>query len=153
MTGYLYLAPAAAGKTQYALQRVREIARTPGVQPRVLVANPQQVRAWQRRLAEQGGALGVHVLTFDRLHAALLSAAGAPVTVISDPVQYRLVRAIVDGLPLRHYASLRDSPGFVQALQRLFGELQVSGIEPAAFDRAVAASGADARLADLVAAL
>ena len=112
----VYLAPAAAGKTSCVLHLVRDAARDLKSVPRVVVPTRLQVRAWRRRLAEAGGAIGVRVLTFDRLYADCLTAAGEVYTELSDPVQYRLIRQIVDDLQLAHYAPIIDRPGFIHIL-------------------------------------
>ena len=92
----LYLAPAAGGKTTYVLARARAAGRDLTATQRVIVPSHLQARAARRRLAEMGGAIGVRVLTFDRLHAEILNAAGAIHTELSEPVQCRLIRAIID---------------------------------------------------------
>ncbi|MGA9348019.1 MAG: PD-(D/E)XK nuclease family protein [Anaerolineae bacterium] len=149
MSIHLYLAPAATGKTAYAVDLVRDAARGLHATPRVLVPTHLQVRAWRRRLAEDGGAIGVRVATFDRLYAECLSAAGEVYTELSDPVQYRLIRSVVDDLPLIHYASLTERPGFIQVLEDLIGELKTARIWPDTFTQAVAALGDEPRLREL----
>jgi hypothetical protein len=67
MTIRLYLTPAAAGKTGYVLDRVRQAAQGLQVVPRVVLPGHLPVRACRRRLAEADGAMGVRLLTFDRL--------------------------------------------------------------------------------------
>jgi hypothetical protein len=52
MTAKLYLAPAAAGKTEYVLNVVREAARGLRAIPRVVVPTYLQVRAWRHRMGE-----------------------------------------------------------------------------------------------------
>lgn len=146
---HLYLAPAAAGKTAYALTLARETARHLAAEARVCVATRLQVRAGQRRLAQAGGAIGVRVFTFDDLVAECLNAAGEAYTRLSEPVQYRLLRASVDQLPLNHYQSLTDKPGFIQVLQDLIRELKVSKIDPQHFRQAVVALGDEPRLREL----
>jgi ATP-dependent helicase/DNAse subunit B len=149
MPAHLYLAPAANGKTAYVLNRVRQAAGDLQATPRVVVPTHLGVGAWRRRLAEAGGAIGVRVVTFDWLYAACLNAAGEVYTELSEPVQYRLIRAIVDQLPLSHYAPLTDRPGFVQILQGLIGELKVAQVRPADFAHAVVALGDQPRLREL----
>jgi RecB family exonuclease/superfamily I DNA/RNA helicase len=172
MSTHLYLAPAAAGKTAYSLDLARTTAQGLAAEPRIVVASHLQVRAARRRLAEMGGAIGVRVLTFDRLCEEVLNAAGEIYTTLSEPVQYRLLRALLDStlpvggsldlssspLPagggteersLRHYAPLINRPGFVQVLQRLIGELKAACIHPDDFARAVRAMGGEPRLAEL----
>ena len=108
----LYISPAATGKTAYVLSLARGASRDLAATPRVVVPTHLQARAARRRLAEgcgaaQGdatrcGAIGVRVLTFDRLYAEVLDAAGEIYVELSEPVQYRLIRAVVDSLPLTH---------------------------------------------------
>ena len=149
MPVHLYLAPAASGKTAYVLARAQAVARDLAAVPRVVVPTHLQARAARRRLAETGGAIGVRVLTFDRLYAEVLDAAGEIYVELSEPVQYRLIRAVVDSLSLIHYAPLADRPGFIQVLQRLIGELKAARVHPDDFARAVRTLGDEPRLAEL----
>jgi ATP-dependent helicase/DNAse subunit B len=145
----LLLAPAAAGKTAYALHLARDATRGLQATPRVVVPTHLQVQAWRRRLAETGGALGARLLTFDGLYAECLNAAGEAYTELSDPVQYRLIRSIVDDLALRHYAPLAARPGFIQVLEGLIGELKAARVYPEDLVQAVEALGGEPRLREL----
>lgn len=146
---HLYLAPAASGKTAYLVARARELAQGLRVTPRVVVPTQLQARAWQQRLAASGGALGVRVGTFDTLYRDILAAAGVTVIRLTEPIQYRLLRALSAEAELAHYAPLRAMPGFVQAVHELIRELKAGGVEPEAFAEAVAALGDEPRLAEL----
>jgi len=145
----LLLAPAAAGKTAYVLGLARDAAQGLRSTPRVVVPTHLQVRSWRRRLAEAGGAIGVRLLPFDRLYAECLNAAAEATTELSEPVQYRLIRSVVDNLPLAHYAPLAGRPGFIQVLGGLIAELKAARIHPQAFARAVEAMGGEPRLGEL----
>jgi hypothetical protein len=145
----LFVAPAAAGKTAYAVETARSAAAGLAALPRVLVPGLLQGQSWRRRLGESGGSLGVRVLTFDQLCQECLSAAGEVYVWLSEPVQYRLIRAVVDGLPLQHYAALAHSPGFIQVLEGLIAELQSAGVQPERFGQAVTALGAGPRLEEI----
>lgn len=151
MPTILSLAPAAAGKTTYALNLARQAAQGLAGVPRVVVATRLQAAAARQRLAAAGGALGVRILTFDDLYTECLAAAGEVYTELSEPVQYRLLHAIVDALPLRHYASLIGRPGFIQALQRLIGELKAAQIRPEHLVASVQQMGGEPRLQELAA--
>jgi RecB family exonuclease/superfamily I DNA/RNA helicase len=151
MPTILNLAPAAAGKTTYVLEAARQAAQGLVGVPRVVVATRLQAAAARQRLAAAGGALGVRVMTFDGLYTECLAAAREVYTELSEPVQYRLLRAIVDSLSLRHYASLTGRPGFIQALQRLIGELKAAQIYPEQFAARVQQMGAEPRLQELAA--
>jgi len=126
----LYLAPAGAGKTEFLVQHVRQAAAGLNSAPRVCVASALQARSWRQRLAAAGGAIGVMVVTFDRLVADCLQTGGAAVTMLPDPVLYRLMRAVVDELDLRYYAALKNRPGFIQVLRRLIDEFKAAQISP-----------------------
>jgi len=151
MAVHLYLAPAGHGKTAYALDRARRAAADLACTPVVCVPTQLQVRAWRQSLAAEGGAIGVRVGTFDALYHSCLDAAGEAYTELSDPIQYRLLRALVDELPLVHYSPLKDRPGFIQVLQKLVGEWKAARIQPAALEHAVADMGSEPRLGELVA--
>ncbi len=145
----LYVAPAAAGKTAYAVTRAREAACALAGSVQVCVANQLQRRSWHQRLAEAGGALGVRVVSFASLYRDCLSAVGAALTELDDPVQHRLLRALVQGAELAHYAPLRDKPGFPVLLHDLIAELKAAGVGPAEFAGGVAAFGDEPRLREL----
>lgn len=161
MSTHLYLAPAATGKTATVLARARAAGRDLAAIPRVIVPTHLQARAARRRLAETGGAIGVRVLTFDGLYAELLNTPGEVYVELSEPVQYRLIRSLIDAPPpragerpgvritLSHYAPLADRPGFIQVLQRLIGELKAARVHPDDFAAAVRALGNEPRLAEL----
>jgi ATP-dependent helicase/DNAse subunit B len=154
MSSSLLIAPAGRGKTHYAIQRIREVLTSQPLAP-VTVILPNQVRVaeFRRRLAAAGGALGVNLLTFRSLYADLLARAGQPKPRLLDPVQVRLLRAIVDRLwrqgELHHYGSLRTKPGFVVALRDFIQELKRARVDPVKFSTDVKAFGA--RLRELAA--
>ncbi len=145
----VYLAPAAAGKTSYVLNLARDAARDLESVPRVVVPSQLQVRSWRRRLAEAGGAIGVRVLTFDQLYAECLTAAGEVYTELSDPVQHRLIRSIVDDLQLVHYAPIIDRPGFFHILMEMIGEFKAARVWPEKLSEAVVSLGDEPRLGEL----
>ena len=146
---HLYLAPAAHGKTSYVLGKVREGARGLPSTAIVCVPTSLQARAWHRRLAESGGSIGVRVLIFDSLYVECLDAVGQAYVVLSDPEQYRLISMILHEIPLQHYASLTNRPGFAQSLRDLLGELKAARIAPEAFEEAVRSMGDERRLREL----
>lgn len=148
----LYLAPAGCGKTAYVLEQARAAAAQMHAMPRICVASPLQRWAVQRRVAEAGGAIGVHTVLLSDLYRELLMAVdegGAGYTLLSDPVQYRLLRTLLRQLDLDHFARLVDQPGFIQVLQELIAEFKGARIDPAALARAL--PDHDSRLAELVA--
>lgn len=145
----IYVAPTGAGKTAYVLHLVRDAARDLECLPHVVVPTRLQVRAWRRRLAEAGGAIGVRVFTFDGLYADCLRAAGEAYTEVSEAVQYRLLRQIVGDLQLVHYAPIIDRPGFFQALVEMIAELKAARVWPEKLSAAVATLGDEPRLVEL----
>ena len=145
----LLIAPAAAGKTQYVLELARACAAHLAGTPRVIVSTSLQRQSWHQRLALSGGAIGVRLLTFDDLHAECLNAAGEVYITLDEPVQYRMLRAVVDGLDLHYYAPLVSRPGFISALQRLFAEWKAARIWPDRLAHAFAQLGSESRLQEL----
>ena len=126
---HLIIAPAGHGKTRHCITRIKEVrAKAPLASIWVILPNQAQVAAFRRRLAEEGGALGVQLGTFYTFYAEIMARTGRPIPRLLDPVQHRLLRTIVDRLceegRLRHYAPLRDKPGFVRLLRALFRELK-----------------------------
>ncbi|NLD41947.1 MAG: hypothetical protein GX657_00485, partial [Chloroflexi bacterium] len=148
----LYVGQAASGKTTFCVEEALRAARGLAQCPWVVVPGLLQEASWRRRLAARGqGALGVRVGTFYRLYAACLTGAGVAHTHIGDAVQYRLLRVLLDRVPLEHLGSLRNRPGFVSALQSLVGALRASLVDAAAFRSGVGNIGATPRLRDLAA--
>lgn len=150
----ILLAPAGYGKTQHCIARIQEVrAEAPLAPLWVILPNQAQVVAFRRRLAEEGGALGVQPGTFYTFYAEILARAGRPIPRLFDPVQHRLLRTIVDRLcaegRLHHYAPLRDKPGFVRLLRALVRELKRARIHRD--DLAAAVAGGEERLTELAA--
>ena len=145
----LLVAPAGHGKTAYLVDLVRRTSSDLQAMPYVLVASPLQVHAWRHRLALAGGALGVRVSTFDGLYRDCLRQACESQIHLSEPVQFRLLRAAIDKLPLTHYAPIRRRPGFISVLERLVCEFQEAQVTPDAFARAVAGIGNAPRLSEI----
>jgi len=142
-TVYLFLTSAGGGKTAHAITRIRQRrAADPFAPIWVILPNFPQVNAFRHRLAQAGGALGVEIGTFYRLYAEILARAGAPAPRLFEPVQHRLLRAIVDRLcaegRLHHYAPLRDKPGFIRALRTLIQELKRARVHREPFTAALA---------------
>jgi ATP-dependent helicase/DNAse subunit B len=149
----LLLAPAGGGKTAYLVDEARRLAQGLTSTPRVVVPTRLQARAWRRRLADGGaldGAMGVRVGTFDDLYREILHASGEVIIRLTDPVQFRLLRALLDEANLTHYDALQAAPGFVQVMRDLIRELKAGGIFPDDLAAAVAAMGGEPRLSELV---
>jgi ATP-dependent helicase/DNAse subunit B len=133
MSIQLWSAPAAAGKSAWAIDRVRAAAAA-GQTPLVVTATPRQAQHLRRRLAQAGGALGVHFLTFDELYTAILNLTGAAHTELHAAARHRLLRVAVDDLAaagaLPFYAALVARPGFIAALEGLTFELKGANLTP-----------------------
>ncbi len=140
----LLLAPAGQGKTAHTIQQIRAVRATQPLVPIwVILPNQEQVRAFRQRLALAGGALGVEIDTFYGIYTRVLALASEPMPRLFEPVQHRLLRAVVDTLydegALLHYAPLRDKPGFLRRLRELILELKQARVEPQVFGRALVA--------------
>lgn len=155
MPNTLWIGPAASGKTQACVERVRRLAHAAPLTPVwALLPDGHQINAFRRRLAAAGGALGVRVGTFDELYAEVLARVDAPLPVAPEPVVHRLIQIVLDQLAdeggLKHYGSIRRRPGLALALNDLFAELKRSRVAPEALANAVAES--EPRLRELAAA-
>jgi len=115
------------------LERARDAARDLQHTPYVCLSSDIQVQAFRRRLAQKGGGLGIYVMTFRGLFTRCLEAANVTYELLSDPMRHRLLRSIVDDLPLSHYAPLRTRPGFIHHLAALIAELKQEQVTPGAF--------------------
>jgi len=143
----LLLAPAGHGKTQFVIEQIRATLASEPLSPIiVIVPNSIQAAGFRQRLCAAGGALGVDVHTFHTLYAELLTRAGQPIPLLTDPVRIRLLRSIVDDLcergAMTHFAALRDKPGFVALLRNTIEELKRARITPDLFTASVKGMGA-----------
>ena len=149
MTVRLIVSPAASGKTAWVLNEAAAAARGLEGSPIVVVPRSLQVRALRRRLGATGGAIGVRIVTFEQLYSLCLNAAGEVYTQLTREVTYRLLRSVVDELPLSHYAPIVDRPGLALALQDLIAELKAGRVWPEQLESAVADLGSEPRLQEL----
>jgi RecB family exonuclease len=154
MSIQFWSAPTAATKSAWAIDQVRSAAAA-GQTPLVVTATPRQAQHLRRRLAQAGGALGVHFLTFDELYAAILNLAGAAHTELHAAARHRLLRVAVDDLAaageLPFYAALVARPGFIAALEGLTFELKGANLRPDDFTTALTQIAAPPRLTELAA--
>jgi ATP-dependent helicase/nuclease subunit B len=152
MPSRLFLAPAGHGKTERIIQIIRQVAAEEPLAPvTVIVPNTIQAAGFRQRLAAAGGALGIEVHTFHTLYAELLDRAGQPMPLLADPLRIRLLCLLVDNLcehgKMRHYAALRDKPGFIATLRNTIEELKRARIFPEDF--AAATRGLGPRLEEI----
>lgn len=149
MSSQLYLAPAATGKTSFAIKIAREATQGLAAEVRVCVASRLQVQSWHRRLAEAGGAIGVRVMTFDELYLACLGAAGQNYDRVEDTVEFRLLQNVITEQELRHYEAIQHLPGFALALQSFIKEMKGARVLPQKLLEAIEAIGDSPRLKEL----
>ncbi len=140
----LLLAPAGHGKTERLIRRIRQVSAEEPLAPvLVIVPNSIQAAGFRQRLAAAGGALGIEVHTFHTLYAELLTRTGQPLPLLSDPLRVHLLRLLVDDLcergEMRHYAALRNKPGFIAALRNTIEEFKRARIFPEDFAAATRA--------------
>lgn len=129
MNTHILLAPAAAGKTQHCIDRIQQARRDdPLASIWAILPDAAEARAFRRRLAHNGGVIGVQTGTFYTVYAELLTLAGQSKARLDEPVLHRLLRNIVDELhadgKLDYYAPLRDKPGFLRALRTMIQDLK-----------------------------
>ena len=146
---YLYTAPANGGKTEFTLGQATQVAKKLMGDVVVCVATNEQAKQWRRRLAQTGGGLGIHVFTFERLMRNVLEIAGTPITSITEPVQFRILRQILqdESIKLNHFQAIRGKVGLVQVLEGAVRELKTSLITPEKLNQLWAT--AEPRLAEI----
>jgi RecB family exonuclease len=90
--------------------------------------------AFRRRVAARGGAVGLHIGTFDHLFREILRRSGRSYPIMSEAVGLRLIGAVLqsalqDG-SLGYFEPIANTPGFRRALQERFEELKHGLIRP-----------------------
>lgn len=130
----LLLSPPGTGKTEYVLAAVRARAARLTEQPVICVPTPIHKQSARQRLGAMGGALGVHVFTFDELWAWILNTQRLPYTEPVDAALFRLMehtlaRLSKDGM-LQHFASIAQTPGLAEVMRDLVLELENALIPP-----------------------
>ena len=131
----LLIARPASGKTQSCIHKVQEVLVSSHLSTVwVVVPDRLQVVAFRHRLAHAGGAIGARVGTFGDLYRSLLEHGGHYVPMASSPMLHFIIQEVVEFAfqrgQLIHYASLRNMPGFFQALRDAFAELKRSLVLP-----------------------
>ena len=103
----------------------------------VVVPDRAQAGAFRRRLAEQGGALGVQVGRFADLYKQLLAQRGMMLATISLPLQNRLIREAIQRATqageLTHFGRIAHFPGLVTAMREAVVELKRALVSPEVF--------------------
>jgi ATP-dependent helicase/nuclease subunit B len=151
----LLVSPPGSGKTDYCLQRIREMqVERPFAPLWVVLPDDLQIVAFRQRLAQAGGAIGVQVGTFGDLYRELLEKARKPVPLAPKQMVHRFVLSALTEVygsgELQHYASLRDTPGFPLVLREAFTELKQALVYPQTFtDQVSAGSQAQQEMARL----
>lgn len=155
MAARLFVAPAASGKSAWSIQYAQAAAQNLQRTPIIVVPTPLQARSLRTRLARAGGALGVNVWLLHELYVAILREAAVTYVELAEPVQFRLIRAVVDRCieqgVVSYYASLRERAGFIRVLQQFIGEMKSAGITPEALAKAFDEAASPPRLTELAA--
>jgi len=131
----LLIAPAASGKTEACIQRIRDNqAANPLKKIWVVVPDRIQAAAFRGRLAESGGAIGIQIGRFEDLNRSLLEDTGTLLPVASFSLQHRFIQDTVDSATalgkLPHFSPLQPFPGFIQSLRESFAELKRALVNP-----------------------
>jgi ATP-dependent helicase/DNAse subunit B len=101
--------------------------------PVLVVPTLDDADRFERELVERSDAvLGGSVTTFGRLFEDVAAATGVePAPMLTDAQRLWLVRAAIAGCGLRVLRASASSTGFAPAMDRLLGDLQASGLDPA----------------------
>jgi len=134
----IVVSPSATGKTAHCIRRVRQVLEDrPLATMWIVLPDRLQSVATRRRLASEGGGIGVHIGTFGNLYHEILMRAGRPVPIASEPVIQQLLRAAVQDTQKRgelvHFSPIADKPGFLRVLRDRFAELKRAQVWPETF--------------------
>ena len=138
MSVELIIAPPASGKTETCIQRIHALRKeNPLAKVWVIVPDRLQAAAFRRRLAVNGGAVGVQVARFPDLYRHILEHEGTFQPSASAPLLHRLIRETVDAAvadeAIPYYQPLQNFPGFIIVLRDAFAELKRALITPEKF--------------------
>jgi ATP-dependent helicase/DNAse subunit B len=120
--------------------------------PVLVVPNVDDVFDFEREICAAGATLGGSVTTFGGLFREIATAGGSPPGGELSPAQRQRAVAIGIGERRRQLGPLRRSalrPGFALAFERLLGELQAAGLDPAELGAGAETLESSAYLSDL----
>ena len=141
--------PAGYGKTTWVVNQVRKASADLSTQPRVVLPSRQQVLDFEARLASAGGAMGVEVGTIIDLAGEVVELGGVYPLLLSENLQLKTLRAVLEDLDLSYYLGIRSKPGFVRSCLRIIRELKAGGITPEEFLNAAKGGLKGSRLTEL----
>ncbi|HEY6551535.1 MAG TPA: PD-(D/E)XK nuclease family protein, partial [Solirubrobacterales bacterium] len=131
---------------------LRQFAAVLDRDPILVVPNVDDVFDFEREVSAAGAALGGSVTTFGGLFREIAAAGGAPPGRELSPAQRQRAVAVGIAEGRRQLGPLRRSalrPGFALAFERLLGELQAAGLDPAELGAGAETLESSAYLSDL----
>jgi len=149
MTLRILISPANTGKTAWVVKQALDRAASLRESPRIVVPSRLQSIDFERRLAVEGGAMGVVVGTFRDISREILDLAGSYPVLISEITQGKLLQEILNELDLKYYAGIKGKPGFIQASLGIIRELEAGGILPGQFTKGADSINQGLRLKEL----
>jgi len=130
----LITGPANAGKAREVMSAVRRHVAH-GVQPLLVVPTRADAEHYRRELAREGVVLGARVERFEGLIGETVRRAGVGEAVLGRVARERVLARVATGAG----DGARSTPGFVRALARIVGELEVRRVTPARLQAALRA--------------
>jgi ATP-dependent helicase/DNAse subunit B len=127
--------PAASGKTQWLVDRIKQEKQKGGLRRiRVIIPEQRHKKKFQERLIAEGGMLGVFIDGFNAFCRDLLLDSGNYFPSASLPLKHRVllesIHAVNSFQGLGELSSLIDKSGFISLLHDLFRDLQQAGVDP-----------------------
>jgi ATP-dependent helicase/DNAse subunit B len=141
--------PASKGKTTWIVNQARKAAFELKTQPRIVLPSRQQVLDMETRLAKAGGVMGVEVGTIVDLASEVLDLGGVYPLLLSENVQNKILRSVLEELDLKYYQAISTKPGFIRSCLGIIRELKAGGISPKEFLDAAGHSQKGPRLIEL----
>jgi ATP-dependent helicase/DNAse subunit B len=133
MSAILYTRRAGAGKTDIALEAIRGlIENDPIRQVWVLLPTELQTASFRARLYDKLSrpVFGVEVFDFYALYTRLLQATGNPERRVQETARFRILRHVIESMPLEYFGNIGTTPGFVRTVAAFIQEAKQAKVYP-----------------------
>lgn len=133
MSTLLYTRRAGAGKTDIALESIRNLLENDPIrQVWVLLPTELQAANFRARLYNKLSrpVFGVDVLDFYTLYTRLLQGLADPQRRIQDTARFRILRHVLRTTPLSYFEKIVGTTGFVQVVAAVIQEMKQARVYP-----------------------
>jgi RecB family exonuclease/superfamily I DNA/RNA helicase len=135
MPTQVIISPPGTGKTGFASEQIREVAKAqPLAKQWAILPNQKQTRYFVKRLGRSGGAMGCCAMDFACLYQHILQEAKVPVQQPPSIVLRQLLKQVIATAHaegnLTYFGPIADKSGVVGVFQERIAELKAEGVSP-----------------------